>query len=623
MAAERCELQQMIKKISNIKNLISAYELIKSKPGNMTRGTSHETLDGISLATLSKIQSELKAGTFQFPPARRIQIPKPGKKKETRPLTIASPRDKIIQKAIQLVVEPMFEEDFLDCSHGFRPERGTRTAITYIDSKFQSSWYIIEADLSKAFDSIQHKKLMEILKEKITCPKTLSLIRSGLKAGHIEFGKLHEKLTTGTPQGSILSPLLCNIYLHKLDQHMEVIKQKYNQGTKHKKSKEYESLSNAAKYMRAKGKNISEPSRYKALIKKLVSTPSKKHDSNYVRIQYVRYADDFIIGVEGSYQIAKKVLNEVKDWINDEMKLELNPEKTNIIKYADKPVSFLGYTLQAPLTSGAHKPMETVTLAGRTITRRRKLRIRIHMDYTKVLNKLITKGFVKTRVDHKKHDLRKHRGTFRGNLVNLDHSDILRYYNSIIRGLYNYYNFTGNIRRLAHVRWLLEESCCLTLARKFKLKTMAATYRKFGKGLGCTITPKNGKPKKLILWSPTNFKKQSILNKKNPTVEPLKGLDAVWNAKFTKSNLLKACVICGTTDNVEMHHVRKIKDLRKPSSKLDFFSRQMAAINRKQIPLCRDHHARLHSNTWSEAERSKLMKAKGQQEDKKVQGKAV
>nr|WVH39704.1 hypothetical protein [Ulva taeniata] len=545
-----------MKKISNMKNLISAYELIKSKPGNMTRGISYETLDGISLATLNKMQSRLRAGTFQFPPARR-KIPKPGKK-ETRPLTIASPRDKIIQKAIQLVIEPQFEESFLECSHGFRPSKGTRTAMAYIDSKFQGSRFIIEADFSKAFDSIQHKKLVEILKEKITCPKTLSLINSGLKAGYVEFGKLHENLSVGTPQGSNLSPLLCNIYLHKLDLYMEEVKQKYNRGEKHRKNKVYVSLSNAAKYMRLKGLNTRKPAKYKALVKKLVSTPSMKYDQEYVRIQYVRYADDFIIGVEGSYQTAKTILHEVESWINDELKLKLNPEKTGIIKHSDTPVKFLGYTLKAPHTKGAQKPLESLKTAGRTITRRRKLRIRIYMDYSKVLNKLSTKGFIKTRINHEEHDRRKYRGTFRGNLVNLEHADILRYYNSVTRGLYNYYNFVGNVQNLAHVGWLLEESCCLTLARKFKLKTMAATYRKFGKGLGCDVTLKNGKRKKISLWSPADFKKQNIQSGNNGrALEKFgRGMEC-----FTKSNLHKACVICGETDGVETH--KKGKRLEK------------------------------------------------------------
>lgn len=237
-----------IKQIYNMKNLVSAYELIKSNPGNMTPGANRDvTLDGMNLNYLESVQKALKAGTYKFNPARRIQIPKPGKK-ETRPLTIASPREKIVQKAIQLSMEQVYEKKFLDCSHGFRPNRGTKTAIRYIDAKFQSVHYIIEADFSKAFDKIQHNKLLEIMKEDIKCDKTLALIKSSLKAGYVEFGTLHENLTIGTPQGSILSPLLCNIYLHKLDLYMEEIKVEFDKGGRRQRSVEYTRLQNKAKY---------------------------------------------------------------------------------------------------------------------------------------------------------------------------------------------------------------------------------------------------------------------------------------------------------------------------------------------------------------------------------------
>jgi retron-type reverse transcriptase len=124
----------------------------------------------------------MKRGKYEFPPARRTYIPKPGKK-EKRPLTIASPRDKVVQKAIQMVLEQPYEAIFLESSHGFRPRRGVGTAIKYIDTHFQSSHYVIEADFAKAFDTIPHDKLIEIMRRKIKCPKTLILIKSTLKAG--------------------------------------------------------------------------------------------------------------------------------------------------------------------------------------------------------------------------------------------------------------------------------------------------------------------------------------------------------------------------------------------------------------------------------------------------------
>lgn len=236
-----------IKTISNIKNLVSAYELIKSKPGNLTHGVDKTTLDGLTMKTLKKIQKELKAGTYEFNPARRIQIPKPGKN-ETRPLTIASPREKIVQKAILLILEQFYEKQFSESSHGFRPGRGTYTAIRNLEAELQSVHYIIEVDFSKAFDTIQHKALTEIIKEDIKCEKTLKLIKSGLKAGYIEFGNLHDNLIVGTPQGSILSPILCNIYLDKLDKFIEETKKEYETGTKRQRSTEYMKIQNKVKY---------------------------------------------------------------------------------------------------------------------------------------------------------------------------------------------------------------------------------------------------------------------------------------------------------------------------------------------------------------------------------------
>lgn len=262
-----------IGRIANMKNLITAYEEIKSNPGNMTRGTSAGTLDGVNMKYFEELQKKLRAGTYRFPPARRIQIPKPGKA-ETRPLTIASPRDKIVQKAIQQVMNEVYEPRFLDTSHGFRPNRGTHTAIQYVEAKFQSVQFIIEADFTKAFDSIQHKKLMRIIERDCGCDKTLNLIKSGLKAGYVELGELHNTLGVGTPQGSILSPLLCNVFLHKLDEFIEELKREYNKGTKKPRNKEYERIQNRVKYMKKKGYDKLRPEEFQKNIELMKRLPS-------------------------------------------------------------------------------------------------------------------------------------------------------------------------------------------------------------------------------------------------------------------------------------------------------------------------------------------------------------
>jgi len=549
-----------MKSIASTLNLITAYELIKSKPGNMTPGTDESTLDGINTRFIEKVQTLLKSGKFTFPPARRIQIPKPGKK-ETRPLTIASPRDKVVQKAIQLILNQVYEEKFLDCSHGFRPKRGTHTAIKQLDAQFQSVKYVIEADFSKAFDSIPHEKLMDIIRDDIKCDKTLKVIYSGLKAGFIEKGKLTDNLVIGTPQGSILSPLLCNIYFHKLDLFMLELKAKFEVGRKRPPNKEYSKIQNRLKYMRRTGLHVTNETEYKQNIAALMKIPSLSHDDSFRRVHYIRYADDFVIGVEGSHEITLQIMDDLKEFLTT-MGLTLNESKTKITKFSAQPIEFLGYKIMSPYIDGMEKPIETLTEpnSGRTITRRKKTRVRIFMDHDKVIKKLESRRVIRKRVAPGTHDQLIYRGTFQGSLIQLDHADILRYFNSVIRGIFNYYKFVNNTNQVAHVMWLIEESCCMTLMRKFKMKAMRQAYHKFGKDLGCDLVGKDGETRRISLERPSSYARQHIKDI-GSNVSPFVRLEEVWNNKFTKTNLFKKCIICGTDQNVEMHHVRKIRDL--------------------------------------------------------------
>ena len=522
-----------IKAISNTVNLVLAYESLKSKPGNMTPGIDSETLDGIDLRYFKNIQDKLKAGKFKFSPARRIQIPKPGKS-ETRPLSIASPREKLVQKAMQQVLEPVYENIFLDSSHGFRPNRGTRTAMADLESNFQSARYIIEADFSKAFPSIPYSKLMEILREEIKCDKTLTLIKSGLKAGFAENGVVHETSDVGTPQGSVLSPLLCNIYLHKLDMFMEELAEEYNVGKKRSKSKEYMSISNKVRYWRKKGYDLSYPDEFKKLRFQLTTTPSMAHDERFTRLSYVRYADDFVIGVEGSYNQTKEILEKVKQFVESNLDLKFNPDKTGITEWSKTPFKFLGYKVAAPNFGDSIKAIENIKINDRIIQRRKKVRTRIFMDTEKVLNKLAVKGTIKLRTSYKDHSKLIYKGKFLGNMINFDHADILRYYNAVVRGLWLYYNFVDNKNSWDYIYWLLKESCASTLALKLKVRTIGNIFSKFGSDLTCKLT--NGKKEKSISFIKAKDLAEGKVNDKkipNPTLD----LDKVWNAKFTNSNL--------------------------------------------------------------------------------------
>lgn len=176
-----------------------------------------------------------------------------------------------------------------------------------------------------------------------------------------------------------------------------------------------------------------------------------KRDDSYIRINYVRYADDFVVGVEGSYKIAREILTKLETYVNDQLKLKFNPDKTSISKFTKTPFKFLGYSISAPTMRGRIKPLESIKVKGNTITRRKKVRLIINMDKTKVLKKLANNGFIRKRTSHTIHKELEYRGTFKGNLINMEHPDILKYYNSVLRGIQNYYSFARDRLQIAHV----------------------------------------------------------------------------------------------------------------------------------------------------------------------------
>lgn len=228
------------------------------------------------------------------------------------------------------------------------------------------------------------------------------------------------------------------------------------------------------------------------------------------------------------------------------------------------------------------------------------------MDKSKIIRRLLENKFIKWGTKRQTNNKIEVKGTSRNNLINLDHADIIKYYNGVMRGIYNYYSIVHNMPKLAQVMWLLKESCGLTLAKKYNLRTLSRVYRKYGENFELTIKDSKGQERKIKLWYPESFKQQLIQDwsKKNiETIEsPIKLIENNWNNKFTKSNLFKACIICGATEEIQMHHLRIIKTLRDRTTKLDFLTRQMQAINRKQIPLCQKHHIAYHNNTLTNQE---------------------
>jgi group II intron reverse transcriptase/maturase len=561
--------------VSDIEVLSLAYELIKSKPGNMTSGIDRTTLDGIDLKWISNVSHQLLAGKFQFSPARRKNIPKPGKK-TTRPLGIASPREKVVQKAVQLVFEAIWEPEFLQNSHGFRPGRGNHTALKMTKERFHGVTWVIEADITKCFDTISHDILLGIVRKRVCCDKTVTLVSRALKAGYIDLGKFVQN-KEGTPQGSVLSPLLCNIFLHQLDIFMLRLKLEFDKGKSRRKNPDF------AKVQYEMNK-VEDPLRKKVIRRKLWGMWSRDPlDPNYRRLHYVRYADDFIIGTIGTHEDAIEIKNRVSEFLHNSLGLELNPEKTKVTHLSKGSIEFLGTTIKGNWRKA--KPVRVVKFPSRKVAIRTRItpRLGMHAPIKSLFEKAITNGFFRRKDSDKIHP------TALKRMVNFDHADIVAYYNQVIRGILNYYSFADNRKSLGSLIHGLKHSCALTLTLKYKLRHASKAYKKYGSRLRCPTTDKE-------LDIPSTFRRNQhfLIN------EPLSDifLKKRWNNKLTRSNLGMSCLVCGASP-AEMHHVRQIRDLKSKYSRksIDFWTLQMASINRKQIPLCKDHHSRLHKGT--------------------------
>jgi group II intron reverse transcriptase/maturase len=165
---------------------------------------------------LDEVADELRNGRWRPLPSRRVLIPKPGSE-EKRPLSIPSVRDRIVAAAMKIVLEPIFEADFLPCSFGFRPKRSAHDALqVLIDESWQGKRWVVETDIASCFSAIPHQKLMQAVEERISDQGILKLLRAMLRAGVMADGAVRREVS-GTPQGGPASPLLCNVYLHRLD----------------------------------------------------------------------------------------------------------------------------------------------------------------------------------------------------------------------------------------------------------------------------------------------------------------------------------------------------------------------------------------------------------------------
>lgn len=585
--------QRLYRNLYNPEFYMLAYRNVYANQGSMTPGVDGTTMDGMSKQRIEKLIESLKDQSYQPNPARRTYIAKKSNFAKKRPLGIPSGNDKLVQEVVRMMLEAIYEPTFSEHSHGFRPRRSCHGALKEIERTFTGATWFIEGDITACFDSFEHHVLINLLRKRIDDEKFIALMWKFLKAGYMEQWTYHATYS-GTPQGSGMSPVLANIYLHELDVEMEELRSQFYRGTQGKRitNRAYGRIKTAAhvykkanaplwdelgtEEKKARAKHLRE---MKNAMYKLPSTIFC--DEAFKRLQYVRYADDFIISVIGSKADAENIKSEIGRFLKEKLHLTLSADKTKIT-HGSKRARFLGYDITI-----SHD--QTLKRQANGVKRRAycgaiKLLVP-HEKWEAKLREYKAIRFTKD-VEGKEH----WKAIHRGGLINKPDIEILARYNSEVRGLYNYYCIAHNAHALGKFGGLMKHSMLRTFAGKYRTTARKIKERYTQNGnFTITYTTKRG-PKQSVFYN-GGYKHRDLA---------LYGAVDVLPAyrRYDHPNSLAArlkagsCELCGSTEeNVEMHQVKALKDLQgnQPWEKL------MKQKRRKTLVVCQKCHEKIHS----------------------------
>jgi len=565
---------------------VLAYERVKSKPANMTQGTDGATLDGFSMDEIQGVIRQMRDETFQFKPVRTVLIPKANGK--MRKLGIPSVRDKIVQEVMRVILEAIYDSPqgpyFHPSSHGFRRNRGCHSALREFRTRWSAVNWIIEGDIRACFDEIDHGVLESILRKKIADERFINLVRKLLKAGYMDMRDERKDSLAGTPQGGIVSPILANIYLDQLDQRVEQLRVRHERGATKRRNATYRSLVGRRDTLLKQGDRQSPE--LKSLSRLIRTTPAiDPADPNFIRIKYLRYADDWIIGIQGPHSLAVELKEDLKAFLSQHLKLTLSEEKTRITQARKEGAMFLGTLLQIGTGEGSEPKIVTTTNRWGKPFKRRSTGWETVMKapIARIVERLADRGFC----------TKDGAPTAKPGWTNLDVDQIVSLYSDINRGIQSYYRFTDNFGSLTRIQFILSASCAKTLGMKLKA-TSASIYRQHGRELTFVIKAQDGKKDRTVKfyvnrnWNVDRYA-FAIGGQDTDLVQMATRLR-------TRSKLGYPCVICGETDGVVMHHVRHI---RKADGKPAVgFKAIMRALNRKQVPVCKSCHGKVHTGKY-------------------------
>jgi group II intron reverse transcriptase/maturase len=532
-----------------------AYQKIAPNKGAMTPGVDGQTLDGFSPEKVRTIIDRLAEGSYRPQPARRVYILKVNGKK--RPLGVPTTEDKLVQEVARMLLEQIYEPLFAQHSHGFRSGHSCHTALESIRATWTGMKWLIDVDVVGFFDHIDHEVLIGLLEKRIVDRRFVRLIRGLLKAGYMEDWVYH-RTYSGTPQGGVVSPLLANIYLHELDMFMQQRIASFTKGDKRARSKDGRRLSLRIGYLRKKvdalraeghpdspqiASLLEEIGRLKA--ERATVPASDAFDPNYRRLRYCRYADDFLIGIIGSKAEARQIMDEVRNFLTDHLKLTISAEKSGIRKASDG-ARFLGYEVCTTTNRNPHK----ATFKGRPTLRRGLMdRLQLHVPRERVIRFVNAKGWG---------DYEAFRPRGRPALHFASEVEIVLAYNAEWRGFANYYALADNVKRkLNKGGYFALLSCVKTIAGKHRTsaRKIFATLRR---GMDFFLRFEVGdKTRAIKLWQLKDLRRHP---------RTWGGIDSPPSGQFVFSRTelverlnARACERCGRTDlPCEVHHVGNV-----------------------------------------------------------------
>lgn len=560
-----------------------AYQKIASNEGSTTKGSDGRSIDGMSLARIETLIASLKDESYQPHPSRRVHIPK--KNGKMRPLGIPAFEDKLVQEVVRMILEAIYEGHFETTSHGFRPKRSCHTALLHIQKTFNGAKWFIEGDIKGFFDNIDHDVLVQILRERISDDRFIRLIRKFLKAGYVEDWTFHNTYS-GTPQGGIVSPILANIYLDKLDKYVKEYIRHFDKGTKRRSGKESNDLTNERKRTVRKLRKVKDGAEKAALVARLKAIEQERAafpsgdemDGSYRRLKYIRYADDFILGVIGSKEDAQRIKEDIKSFLSESLALELSEEKT-LITHTGKSAKFLGYEIT--VTRNNHQRRDVQGRLRRTYGKR----VRLNVSMATLRDKLLEYGAMEIKLRNGKEIWKP---KCRSGLIFNDDLEILDRYNRETVGFCNYYLIANNCVVLHNFRYIMEYSMYKTFAGKYR-STVRKINKKYRLNKLFTVKYEQKGVIKSRTFYKTSFKRRTTAFNGSCDIEPYSIAD-VSRTNLTDRLKAEKCELCGATGKLIMHHVRNLKDLKGKES----WKRLMSARKRKTIALCPSCHRLRH-----------------------------